>query len=57
MRSTEGPLLALALAVGALLPPLLSGHAAAEGFHTESTVSLIVCVVAVSAWVGAWPRC
>lgn len=48
VSTAEGPLLALV----ALLPPLFTGHAAGEGNHTLSIVSLMVHVVAVSAWVG-----
>jgi cytochrome c oxidase assembly factor CtaG/putative copper export protein len=43
---------ALVLAVGATLPPAVTGHAAAAGNHDLATSSLVVHVVGVVLWVG-----
>jgi putative copper resistance protein D len=43
---------ALLLAVGATLPPAVTGHAAAAGDHDLATSSLVVHVVCVALWVG-----
>jgi cytochrome c oxidase assembly factor CtaG/putative copper export protein len=40
------------VAVAALLPPMLTGHAASSGSHDLAIVSLMVHVVAASLWVG-----
>ncbi|CAN5223021.1 hypothetical protein BH20ACT5_BH20ACT5_21390 [soil metagenome] len=45
-------MLVLVLALGALAPPLLTGHASTHDQHTVATISLIAHVVAVSVWVG-----
>lgn len=42
----------LLLALVALSPPLLTGHAASAGSHDAAIVSLVVHVVAASLWVG-----
>lgn len=42
----------LLLAVAAVAPPLLTGHAAAAGSHDAAIMSLLVHVVAASLWVG-----
>lgn len=48
----EGPLLVLILAVGTLVPPILTGHASSHSNHELATASLIVHVLAAAAWVG-----
>ena len=40
------------VAVAALLPPMLIGHAASSGSHDLAIVSLMVHVVAASLWIG-----
>ena len=52
VSTSEGPLLVLVLAAGTLVPPILTGHAASHNDHELATVSLIVHVLAASAWVG-----
>lgn len=52
VSTPEGPLLVLVLAAGTLVPPILTGHAASHNNHELATVSLIVHVLAASAWVG-----
>jgi putative copper resistance protein D len=47
-----GAVALLALAIGALVPPALTGHAATGDYHHSASVSLAVHVVAVSLWVG-----
>jgi putative copper resistance protein D len=42
----------LVVAVAALTPPILTGHAASAGSHDLAVISLLVHVVAVSLWVG-----
>lgn len=42
----------LLVAVVALAPPVLTGHAASSGAHGFAVVSLLVHVVAASLWVG-----
>lgn len=42
----------LLLALVALMPPVLAGHAASAGSHDAAIVSLIVHVGAASLWVG-----
>jgi putative copper resistance protein D len=51
LTTREGVTL-LAVAVAAMAPPVLTGHAAAAGSHNLAIVSLLVHVVAVAAWVG-----
>ncbi|MEO8106168.1 MAG: cytochrome c oxidase assembly protein [Actinomycetes bacterium] len=54
-REAERPLgawVALLLAIGATLPPAVTGHSAAAGNHDIATSSLIVHVVSVVIWVG-----
>ncbi|NHC12793.1 cytochrome c oxidase assembly protein [Motilibacter deserti] len=50
--SVRGALLVLALAVGAVTPPLLTGHAAGAGNHMLAVSSLVVHVVAAVLWAG-----
>ncbi len=52
-RSRGHDVLALAVAVVALTPPLYAGHAAHGGEHQVATGSLVVHVVAASVWVGS----
>lgn len=52
VRTTDGPMLVLVLALAALVPPILTGHAATQGAHELAIVSLVIHVVAVSLWVG-----
>jgi len=52
VSTPEGPLLVLVLAAGTLIPPILTGHAASHNNHELATASLIVHVLAASAWVG-----
>lgn len=52
VRTTDGPTLVLVLAVAALIPPILTGHAATHQAHQLAIVSLAAHVVAVSLWVG-----
>ncbi|MGB9377562.1 MAG: CopD family protein, partial [Mycobacteriales bacterium] len=40
------------LALSALVPPLLTGHAASAGSHELAIASLVVHVVCVALWVG-----
>jgi cytochrome c oxidase assembly factor CtaG/putative copper export protein len=42
----------LVLAVGALTPPLFTGHSSSSGSHDTAIVSVVVHVLAVSVWVG-----
>lgn len=42
----------LVLAVAAVLPPVLTGHAASSGSHDTAIISMIVHVGAASLWVG-----
>jgi putative copper resistance protein D len=42
----------LVLALIALMPPVLTGHAASAGSHDLAVISLLVHIVAVSLWVG-----
>lgn len=51
-RTGDGPLLVLVLALAALVPPVLTGHAASHLAHETAIVSLAVHIVAVSLWVG-----
>ncbi|HUV48595.1 MAG TPA: cytochrome c oxidase assembly protein, partial [Actinomycetes bacterium] len=54
-REAERPLgawVALLLAIGAALPPALTGHSASAGDHDIATSSLVVHVVSVVIWVG-----
>jgi len=54
-READRPLGAwtgLLVAVAALLPPALTGHAATAGDHDLATSSLVVHIVAVVIWVG-----
>ena len=54
-REAERPLgawVALLLAIGAALPPAVTGHSAAAGNHDIATSSLVVHVASVVIWVG-----
>jgi cytochrome c oxidase assembly factor CtaG/putative copper export protein len=51
-RTRAGVAVLFALAVGALLPVLFSGHSASSADHDLATSSLVVHVVASSVWVG-----
>jgi cytochrome c oxidase assembly factor CtaG/putative copper export protein len=51
VSATEATVL-LVLALIALTPPVLTGHAASAGSHDLAVISLLVHVVAVSLWVG-----
>lgn len=42
----------LIVSIAALLPPLLTGHAASSGSHDLAIVSLMVHVVAATVWIG-----
>lgn len=50
--TTRGAALAATLAVIAVVPPALTGHAASAGSHDLAVASLAVHVVAASVWVG-----
>ncbi len=52
VRTPEGPLLVLLLAAVTLIPPILTGHVASHRYHELAIVSLVVHVLAVTAWVG-----
>ncbi|MBA3248758.1 MAG: CopD family protein [Geodermatophilaceae bacterium] len=52
VKTTDGPMLVLVLALAALVPPILTGHAATHRAHELATVSLVIHVIAVSLWVG-----
>lgn len=52
VSAAEGTLPVLLLAAGTLIPPILTGHASSHSNAELATVSLIVHVVAASAWVG-----
>jgi putative copper resistance protein D len=49
---TRASLWTLLLALAALTPPLLTGHAASAGAHDAAIASLLVHVVAATVWVG-----
>lgn len=54
-RESERPLgawVALLLAIGAALPPAVTGHSASAGNHDIATSSLVVHIVSVVIWVG-----
>ncbi|MCZ3386422.1 MAG: bifunctional copper resistance protein CopD/cytochrome c oxidase assembly protein [Actinomycetia bacterium] len=54
-READRPLgawVALLLALGATLPPAVTGHAASAGNHDLATSSLVVHIMGVSLWVG-----
>jgi cytochrome c oxidase assembly factor CtaG len=54
-READRPLgawVALLLAIGATLPPAVTGHAASAGDHDLATSSLVVHIVGVVLWVG-----
>lgn len=54
-READRPLgawVALLLAIGATLPPAVTGHAASAGSHDLATSSLVVHIVSVVTWVG-----
>jgi cytochrome c oxidase assembly factor CtaG/putative copper export protein len=51
-QSRAGVAVLLALAVGALLPLLFSGHSAVAADHDLATSSLVVHVLGASVWVG-----
>ncbi len=42
----------LLLAIGALIPPALAGHAGTGDYHHSAQISLLVHLVAMSLWVG-----
>ena len=42
----------LVVAIAALTPPVLTGHAASAGSHDLAVISLLVHIIAVSLWVG-----
>lgn len=52
VTTTRGAAWLLLLALAALVPPLLTGHAASAGGHDLAISSLVVHVVAASLWVG-----
>lgn len=52
VRSVPAAAAALAVAVAAVVPPLLTGHAAAGAVPVLATGSLVVHVLAATAWVG-----
>lgn len=52
VSTAEGPLLVLILAMGTLVPPLLTGHASSHSAHELAILSLSVHVLAATAWVG-----
>jgi len=52
VETLNGAALLLILALGATIPPALTGHASGAADHDLATSSLIVHVVAVSVWVG-----
>lgn len=52
LRTAEGVLPVLFLAGAAVVPPVLTGHAATEGFHEIATLALVVHVLAACAWAG-----
>ena len=47
-----GAIAVLCLAVAALAPPTLAGHAGTGDYHHSAQVSLLVHVVAMALWVG-----
>jgi putative copper resistance protein D len=47
-----GAIAVLCLAVAALAPPTLTGHAGTGDYHNSAQVSLLVHVVAMALWVG-----
>lgn len=47
-----GAIAVLCLAVAALVPPTLAGHAGTGDYHNTAEVSLLVHVVAMAFWVG-----
>ena len=47
-----GAIAVLCLALAALIPPTLAGHAGSGDYHTSAQVSLLVHVVAMAVWVG-----
>ena len=51
-RGTTAARLALAVAVVGLTPTLYTGHSAQAAHHTLATGSLVVHVVAATAWIG-----
>ena len=54
-READRPLgawVALLIAIGATLPPAVTGHAASAGSHDLATSSLVMHVVGVVMWVG-----
>jgi putative copper resistance protein D len=51
VSATEATFLLL-VALIALAPPVLTGHAASAGSHDLAVISLLVHIVAVSLWVG-----
>jgi putative copper resistance protein D len=50
--SPRGAVLALAVALVAMTPPALAGHAASSGSHELAVASLLVHLSAASLWVG-----
>lgn len=51
-RSRATGALLLVVALGALVPPLLAGHAATAGNHRLAQAALVVHVLAAALWVG-----
>ena len=47
-----GAIAVLCLAVAALAPPTLAGHAGTGDYHNSAQISLLVHVVAMAVWVG-----
>mgnify|MGYP001172740561 CR=1 FL=1 len=52
VASAAGAMGLLAAAVAALVPPALTGHAAASGNHELAVTGLALHLVAISVWVG-----
>lgn len=52
VRTSDGPLLVLVLAAVAVVPPLLTGHAAGVRWGWLAVLSLAVHVLAASLWAG-----
>ncbi len=48
----RGAAVVLVIAVGALVPPALTGHAASAGSHELAVASLLVHLVGAALWVG-----
>ncbi|WP_141012652.1 copper resistance D family protein [Nocardioides sambongensis] len=50
--TSRGALVLLVLALAAVTPPLLTGHAASSGSHDTAIVAILVHVLAAVVWVG-----